>query len=158
MKTILALLLLSPVASLAQSPFDGTWIIDTGTNQPPQKLTLYSLAKGQFRGPDWATSVKADGNDQQVPANGYWDTISVRIVDDHTVELIYKKAGKIMFNEVNTVSLDGNTLTQVVKDTTEAEAVTIETYSKRVGQLFFQAEDGIRYLTVTGVQTCALPI
>ena len=87
MKTILALLLLlSPVASLAQSPFDGTWIIDTSTNQPPQKLTLYSLAKGQFRGPDWTTSVKADGNDQQVPANGYWDTISVRIVDDHTVE------------------------------------------------------------------------
>src|SRR3990167_7378449 len=25
-------------------------------------------------------------------------------------------------------------------------------------QLFFQAEDGIRDLTVTGVQTCALPI
>src|SRR2546428_3598550 len=24
--------------------------------------------------------------------------------------------------------------------------------------IFFQAEDGIRYLTVTGVQTCALPI
>ena len=134
MKTILALLLLSPMASLAQSPFDGTWIIDTSTNQPPQKLTLYSLAKGQFRGPAWATSIKADGNDQQVPANGYWDTISVRIVDDHTVEIVYKKAGKVMFNEVNTVSPDGNTLTQVVKDTTEAEAVTIETHSKRVGQ------------------------
>src|SRR5256886_12995278 len=26
------------------------------------------------------------------------------------------------------------------------------------GLFFFQAEDGIRYLTVTGVQTCALPI
>src|SRR2546430_4866206 len=26
------------------------------------------------------------------------------------------------------------------------------------GHLFFQAEDGIRDLTVTGVQTCALPI
>src|SRR2546430_7432962 len=26
------------------------------------------------------------------------------------------------------------------------------------GNFFFQAEDGIRYLTVTGVQTCALPI
>src|SRR5256886_1043391 len=25
-------------------------------------------------------------------------------------------------------------------------------------KFFFQAEDGIRYLTVTGVQTCALPI
>src|SRR5256886_12451488 len=28
----------------------------------------------------------------------------------------------------------------------------------RVGIFFFQAEDGIRDLTVTGVQTCALPI
>src|SRR5256886_5981312 len=27
-----------------------------------------------------------------------------------------------------------------------------------LGIFFFQAEDGIRYLTVTGVQTCALPI
>src|SRR2546427_7894489 len=29
---------------------------------------------------------------------------------------------------------------------------------KRCLSIFFQAEDGIRYLTVTGVQTCALPI
>src|SRR2546430_11238323 len=28
----------------------------------------------------------------------------------------------------------------------------------RFGAFFFQAEDGIRDLTVTGVQTCALPI
>src|SRR5256886_11218126 len=28
----------------------------------------------------------------------------------------------------------------------------------RTGGRFFQAEDGIRYVTVTGVQTCALPI
>src|SRR2546430_16572377 len=27
-----------------------------------------------------------------------------------------------------------------------------------MGRFFFQAEDGIRDLTVTGVQTCALPI
>src|SRR5256886_13538671 len=30
--------------------------------------------------------------------------------------------------------------------------------SRRCWNLFFQAEDGIRDLTVTGVQTCALPI
>src|SRR5437867_2749944 len=27
-----------------------------------------------------------------------------------------------------------------------------------IGEFFFQAEDGIRFRTVTGVQTCALPI
>src|SRR5688572_16502520 len=30
--------------------------------------------------------------------------------------------------------------------------------ARRAGAFFFQAEDGIRDLTVTGVQTCALPI
>src|SRR2546430_591713 len=32
------------------------------------------------------------------------------------------------------------------------------TYTDIDGDFFFQAEDGIRDLTVTGVQTCALPI
>jgi hypothetical protein len=132
MKILLALLLLSPVPLLAQSPFDGTWIIDTNTTQLPQKPAVYLLAKGMFR---WeGTEIKADGNDQKVPETGYWDTISVRIVDDHAVEIISKKAGKTMFTEVDTVSPDGGTLTQLVKDTTEAQAITIETHSKRVDQ------------------------
>jgi hypothetical protein len=76
--------------------------------------------------------IKADGSDQKVPETGYWDTISVQIVDDRTVEIISKKAGKTMFTEVDKISLDGKTLTQIVKDTTEAQAVTIETVSRRL--------------------------
>src|SRR5256886_4256524 len=34
----------------------------------------------------------------------------------------------------------------------------VTAYNRDVVFLFFQAEDGIRDLTVTGVQTCALPI
>lgn len=132
MKILFALLLWSPVVTLAQSPFDGTWIIDTNTTQIPRKPAVYLIAKGMFQ---WAgAEIKADGTDQKVPETGYWDTISVRVVDDHTVEIISKKAGKPMFTEVDTVSPDGGTLTQVVKDTTEAQAVTIETLSKRVEQ------------------------
>src|SRR2546430_7399829 len=36
----------------------------------------------------------------------------------------------------------------------KARNITLDYYD----DYFFQAEDGIRYLTVTGVQTCALPI
>jgi hypothetical protein len=116
-------MLLSPVASLAQSLFDGIWIIDTNTTQIPQKPNVYLLAKGMFL---WAdTEIRADGTDRKVPETGYWDTISVRIVDVHTMEIISKKVGKMMFTEVDTVSPDGGTLTQVVQDTTEAQAVTI---------------------------------
>ena len=116
MKILLALLLLLPAASLAQSPFNGTWIIDTNTTQLPQKPAVYLLAKGTFRLA--GTEIKADGTDQIVPETGYWDTMSVRVVDDHTVEIISKKVGKTTFTEVDTVSPDGGTLTQVVKDTT----------------------------------------
>ncbi len=132
MRTLFALLLFLPVASPAQSPFDGTWIIVTDTMRLPEKPAEYLLAKGMFRLA--GTEIKADGDDQKVPETGYWDTISVRIVDERTVEIISKKAGKIMFTEIDTVSADGGTLTQVVKDTTEAQAVTIETLSKRVEQ------------------------
>src|SRR5689334_23475264 len=36
--------------------------------------------------------------------------------------------------------------------------MTDKTEGRRLGGFFFQAEDGIRDGTVTGVQTCALPI
>src|SRR6202047_1686991 len=70
--------------------------------------------------------------DQKVAETAYWDTLNVQMVDAHTVEIIAKKAGKTMLTEVDAISLDGSTLTQLVKDTTEAETVTIETHNRRI--------------------------
>jgi hypothetical protein len=116
----------------SQSPFDGTWIIDTGKNEnlPSEKPRVLSVLDGVFREGD--RQLKTDGSDQRVPATGYWDTASVRIVDDRTIEIISKKAGKPMYTETDTVSADGNTLTKVMKDTTEAEAVTFESDFRRI--------------------------
>jgi len=128
----LLLVVLFPTASRSQSPFDGTWVIDTNNNRnfAAEKPIAFSIADGMYR--DGDRVVKADGKDQKVPATGYWDTVSVRIVDDHTVEVTYKKTGKPMFTDTDTVSPDGDTLTQVVKDTTEAEAVTYESVFRRI--------------------------
>lgn len=128
----LLLLPLFPSVSRSQSPFDGTWVIDTSKNEnlANEKPTTFLLSDGVFRSGDKV--LKANGRDQKVPATGYWDTISVRIVDDHTVEVTSKKAGKPLFTETDTVSPDGSTLTQVVKDTTEAEAVNFENLYARV--------------------------
>jgi len=116
----------------SQSPFDGTWVIDTGKNEnlASEKPRVLSLSDGVFR--DGDRQLKADGSDQKVPATGYWDTVSVRIVDDRAVEIISKKAGKVMYAETDAVSADGNTLTKVMKDTTEAEAVTFESDFRRI--------------------------
>ena len=124
----LLLVVLFPGTSRSQSPFDGTWVIDTDKNRnfAAEKPIALSLSDGIFR--DGNRVLKADGKDQKVPVTGYWDTVSVRIVDEHMVEVTSKKAGKPMYTETDTVSPDGNTLTQVVKDTTEAETVTFESW------------------------------
>ena len=135
MKATLFLLLVMCLLSNrahSQSPFDGTWIIDTSSNEnlASEKPRVLSLADGLFREGD--RLIKADGTDQKVPPTGYWDTVNVSILDERTVTLTSKKSGKAMFTETDTVSADGNTLTQVVKDTTEAEAVTFESVFRRI--------------------------
>jgi hypothetical protein len=128
--TLLAFLLLFQSGSMTPSPFDGTWIIDSAATQLPRKPFVILLANGMF-GPV-GQQITADGTDQKVPETGYRDTMNVRIVDDSKVEIISKKAGKTMYTELDTVSADSKTLTQVVNDTTEAQTVTIETVSKRL--------------------------
>jgi len=132
MSLLLLALCLFSIDARSQSPFEGTWIIDTGKNEnlASEKPRVLSVANGMLREGD--RQLKADGSDQKVPPTGYWDTVSVRIVDNRTVEIISKKSGKPMFTETDTVSADGKTLTQVMKDTTEAEAVTFESDFRRV--------------------------
>jgi len=136
MKRLLALLLLIPGTSFAQSPFDGTWIINTDAEALPETPEVFVIANGIFRcsGCIEDIKIKADGRDHKAKNSAYSDTASVRIVDPHTVEVTVKKAEKTMFTETDTVSPDGLGLTQVVKDTTEHETVTIETLSRRVAQ------------------------
>jgi len=139
---LLLALCLSSVDARSQSPFDGTWVVDTGKNEnlASEKPRVLSVADGVFREGD--RQIKTDGSDQKVPATGYWDTVSVRIVDDRTVEVISKKAGKPMFTETDTASADGNTLTKVMKDTTEAEAVTFESDFRRIAPAGAHAVSG----------------
>jgi hypothetical protein len=130
MKTLIALLLLSS-ASFSQSPFDGTWV----TIPPlPQKPAVYFLGNGVFRcsGCMADMEAKADGEDHRVAETAYWDTLNIQMVDAHTVVIIAKKTGKTMLSEVDSISPDGASLTQLVKDTTEAETVTIETRNRRI--------------------------
>jgi len=122
---------LMPCGVRGQSPFDGTWRIETSTKDDPNEKPLeFQVSGGMYRSRDRV--LKADGKDQSVPVTGYWDTARVRIVDGHTVEIVWKKAGKPTYRETDTVSADGNTLTQVVEDTTEAQAVTFENRYRRV--------------------------
>ena len=136
MKTLLAVLLLIPASLLAQSPFDGTWLGKTDTAKFPQKPDQYVLDKGMYRCSTCIPkmNIKADGQDQKVEGSNYFNTRSVKVVDDHTVELTDKKDGKTVYTETDIVSSDGNSLSQKFNDQSEAQPVTGELTMKRVGK------------------------
>jgi hypothetical protein len=136
MKKLLALLLLAPGMLAAQSSFDGTWVGKTDTAKFPQKPDQYVLDKSMYRCSTCVPKIdiKADGQDQKVAGSNYFNTRTVKIVDDHTVEFTDKKDGKTVYTETDTVSSDGNTLSQKFNDESEAQPVTGELTMKRVSK------------------------
>jgi hypothetical protein len=105
--------LLVPVLAMAQSPFDGTWKLDTSTIQYPREPDVYVLQNGMYECKTCVPpiNIKADGTDQKVTGHPYFDTLSVKAIDDHNVESTSKKDGKVMGTEKDSVSSDGNTMT-----------------------------------------------
>jgi hypothetical protein len=91
-------LLCSALPVLAAQPFTGTWKLDTTTARGSGTPTKHELTNGMFKclscGPP--VTVKADGTDQAVAGVPGVDTMSVRIVDDHTIEIVRKNGGKIV--------------------------------------------------------------
>jgi hypothetical protein len=138
MKSLLiagSLILVTAPASKAQSSFDGTWKVDFESAMP-KKVNVWLLQKGTYRCMSCSPiiDVKADGRDQRVHGQPF-DTISVKIVDQRTVEEIEKKNGQAVSEEKFTVSSDGNrvtdefgnwklTMTRIAKAPTEAHALS----------------------------------
>jgi hypothetical protein len=123
-------------ASHAQSPFDGTWRTDLAQTKFSPKPVSFYLSEGWYHCTTCspAYDVQADGQDHAVTGQPY-DSISVTVVDPHTLSFVGKKAGKLDFEQTRTISADGKTLT--VKTTlhpVDGSAVeTFEATGKRAG-------------------------
>jgi hypothetical protein len=100
-----------PMLAAAQSQFDGTWKADMSTAGFSRKPAVVLLQNGIYecRTCTPPFSVKADGTDQ--PVNGYpeYDTASVKVVNDHEIDMTNKKDGKVVFTSTAIVSPDGKT-------------------------------------------------
>jgi hypothetical protein len=108
----LLLALTAPTVAMAQSAINGTWKLDVGALPSSTRTEVWILQSGRYQCKSCTPpiDVKADGSDQPTPGQQY-DTISIRILDDHTIRLIEKKNGQVDSDEKFTVSPDGNTCT-----------------------------------------------
>ncbi len=104
--------LLLPALATAQSTFDGTWKLDLKTVQFPSKPDVYLLQDGIYNCKTCVPviDIKADSQDHKVSGHPYYDTVSIKVVDDHSIEETDKKNGKTVATSKTWVSADGNTL------------------------------------------------
>jgi hypothetical protein len=107
-------LFLLPALCSAQSAFDGTWRPEPQRPSHP-KTEVAVLANGEYECPTCIPpyTAKADGHDQPLQGNPYFDTISIAIIDDHTIAKTGKKDGRVIADTKVTVSADGATKTEV---------------------------------------------
>jgi len=101
-----------PAAISAQSKFDGTWKVDLGSATPSSKPDVFVLQDGMYEcktcNPPY--KVKADGTDQPISGNPYYDTVAIKVLNDHAIEETDKKGGKVVAMSTATVSADGKTV------------------------------------------------
>ena len=137
---VLLMPLLMPVLAMAQSAFDGTWKVDLNKAQLPKKPDVFLLQDGMYHCKTCVPpiDIKADGQDQKVTGHPYYDTMSIKVVDDRTVEEADKKDGKTVTTSKTTVSSDGDgsTLTFEFTDSsaTNADPVTGKGEATRVAK------------------------
>lgn len=136
MRLLCAVLLCGALPISAAEPLTGTWKEDLGTvkfSGKPEKIELSQVYKCLSCDPP--VTVKADGKDQAVSGVPGIDTISVRIIDDHSIEMTSKKAGKIILQAKQTVSSNGGTLTteSTYYPVSSDKPVNSTTTSNRIG-------------------------
>ena len=104
--------LLVPTLAAAQSALNGTWKIDMSKVDFPKKPDVFVLQKGVYSCKSCVPpyTVKADGKDYPVKGHPYYDTVAIKVVDDHTIEETDKKDGNVVGNSHSTVLGDGDTL------------------------------------------------
>ena len=122
--------LLLPVLCPAQSAFEGTWRPEPQRPSHPE-TEIAVLVNGEYECPTCMPpyTVKADGRDQPLHGNPYYDSIAIAIVDARTITKTGKKYGKIFADTKVTVSSDGATKTEV-QTITGMAPVPIELTSK----------------------------
>ncbi len=120
-KVLLALVFLAPTTLFAQSSFDGTWRVNV-QNAEFSGNDVFSLQNGVYRCDTCnpKIQVKADGQDNKVSGSPYSDTMNVRAINDHAIEIVSKKDGKVSGTAKISVSGDGNTLTTEYTFVTES--------------------------------------
>jgi len=116
---------------------NGTWTVDLASLKFEGKPDELLLKDGIYSCSSCIpplTNFVADGAMHPVTDRPYFDSMSVKAVDDKTIEVHRAKAGKEVLTMTQSVSADGNVLTSKFKDTgTPGQTIEGQGTAQRTG-------------------------
>jgi len=132
-----ALLIASSVFLQAADQFTGTWILNVAKSKyspgmPPKSQTtkleilkdgireIVDRANADGTTTHWDFTAKFDGKDYPLTGDPDRDMASVKKLDDFTIEVVNKKAGKVTTSMKIVVAKDGKSRTNAVTGQTAA--------------------------------------
>lgn len=135
----IALLLASAVILQAADHFTGTWTLNVAKSKyspgkpPKSQITKLELSKDGIREivdrvnadgttTHWDVIAKFGGKDTPISGDPDRDTVSIQKIDDFTLEVVNKKAGKVTTSMKLVVAKDGKSRTNAVTGKTAAGA------------------------------------
>ncbi|MGH8190989.1 MAG: hypothetical protein ACREP2_06040 [Rhodanobacteraceae bacterium] len=130
-----ALALLVPACAFAQSAFNGTWKTDVNSMKGTGTPAVIHLKDGMYESNSVPPiKVKADGEDHAVTGHPGFDTVAIKVLNDHSIQETDKKDGKVVSTWTITVAADGKTATYEFTNDSGASPVTGKLMVKRIAK------------------------
>lgn len=108
-------------AKVASDPFAGEWTEDLSKSRQRQGLTLKIEPDGgdgvRFLG-DYSYTARFDGKPHDL-RNSRNDTVTLQLIDSHTVDAVYRRDGQISQKDTWVISADGQQMTLTSTGTLE---------------------------------------
>jgi hypothetical protein len=118
----------------AADPATGTWKLNAAKSKyspgpPPQSATITyeetadgikrtgESVDGEGKKTSFEYTAKYDGKEYPVSGSDDFDTISLRKINDHTVQATLKKSGKVVSTARRAVAKDGEVMTLTITGT-----------------------------------------
>ena len=146
----LAFLFASALVIQAADQFTGTWILNVAKSKyspgkpPKSQTTKLELQKDGLREivdrvnadgttTHWDVIAKIDGKDTPISGDPDRDSVAIKKIDDYTLEVVNKKAGKVTTTMKLVVAKDGKSRTNTVtgKTATGADINNILFFDKK---------------------------
>jgi hypothetical protein len=125
-----------PISCFAETPFAGTWVVQPQATEYSLRPLSFMIERGTYKRASCAPDVEVptDGQEHALDGDPLVQTMSVRLMDAHRVEVAQKIGGRLVWKGSYTVAKDQKSMTLAYEDHRATNAVSARVQFARDGE------------------------